>query len=211
MPDRRPGLRVHVGPAAGGQHQRVAGQQPADHPPLPVAERRLAVAREDVGQAGLDAHTDESQQPFLAPRSVGVELLLAQRDSDLVVRVGRVWPTQVHGHVEIVRTGPEAGLEDLLVETWVASVDDDVGLGSRDERDEFVDRASVDLRRREAARIVEFTHRLLCGSQRDVGNREGIEEGACFSDGGHRGSNAASADHQDVHEKSVQCGERCEP
>ena len=46
---RGAGLRVHEGAAAERQHQRVAGQQPADHPPLAVAERVLAVAREQFG------------------------------------------------------------------------------------------------------------------------------------------------------------------
>ncbi len=39
-PDRRAGLRVHERAAAGRQHQRLAGQQPADHAALAVAELR---------------------------------------------------------------------------------------------------------------------------------------------------------------------------
>ena len=52
--NRRPRLGVHIRPAPGRQHQRIARQQPPDHPPLPVAERRLAIAGEDFrdGAAG---------------------------------------------------------------------------------------------------------------------------------------------------------------
>ena len=51
-------LGVHEGAAAERQHQRIAGQQAADHPALAVAERRLAVAGEQFGDGAAGGQLD---------------------------------------------------------------------------------------------------------------------------------------------------------
>ena len=42
------GARLDEGAAAGGEHPRPLGEEPRDHPPLAVAERRLAERGEDL-------------------------------------------------------------------------------------------------------------------------------------------------------------------
>ncbi len=54
----RPRLGVHEGAAAERQHQRVAGQQPADHPALAGAEVALAVAGEQFGDRAARRQLD---------------------------------------------------------------------------------------------------------------------------------------------------------
>ena len=52
------GSRVHEGAAAERQHQRIAGEQPADHPALAVAEVALAVAGEQLGDGAAGRQLD---------------------------------------------------------------------------------------------------------------------------------------------------------
>ena len=54
----RPRLGVHEGAAAERQHQRVAGQQPADHPALAGAEVALAIAGEQFGDGAARRQLD---------------------------------------------------------------------------------------------------------------------------------------------------------
>jgi hypothetical protein len=138
------------------------------------------VAGDDVGEAGLDSHTDECEQAALPPRVTGFELGGPEADADLVVRVGGVWSRQVHGHVEVVAACFERGFEDGRVEARIAGVDDDVGLRRGRELDDVESSRGVDARAADAVGVC-----CRCCARRsrriDVGNHdvlEGIAPGA---------------------------------
>ena len=85
--------RVHEGAAAGRQHVRRVVEQARDHPALAVAERRLAVAREDLGDGAagrrldLVVGVDEGQAEPLAPGGGRSQLLPAPiRPTSTMVR-----------------------------------------------------------------------------------------------------------------------------
>ena len=101
------------------------------------------VAREDVGRPGLDADPDEREQALSLPRRRTLELVVAELDAHLLVRLRRMRLRERHGHVEVGDAGLEAGVEDLRTlnsgstafSTASAAVSrdqaDDVVLGSR--------------------------------------------------------------------------------
>ncbi len=57
-PNRRPGRRIHERAATGRQHQRIAGQQTANDPPLALAKLPLAVTCEQLGDAAAGREFD---------------------------------------------------------------------------------------------------------------------------------------------------------
>ena len=86
------------------------------------------VPSKNVGQPRLDAHCDDCEQTLFAPGFVGGKLRGTKRNSNLVVRISGMRLTEVHRHIEIVRTGGETRVEDRFVEARVACVHDDVGV-----------------------------------------------------------------------------------
>ena len=100
-------------------------------------------------------------------------------------------------------TGGEAGVEDRLVETRIAGVDDDVGLRRLDEGDEVGFAAGIHRGGDEPPGVIELGDRPLGRLDGDVCECEGREERTSFCDRGHRRSHAACAYHQDVHEYPI--------
>ncbi len=104
------------------------------------------VAGEDVGGAGLDADADEREQALLLPRLGALELVVAELDAGLLVRVRRMRLGERHRHVEVRHAGLEARVEDRDVEERVDRVEDGVGSRLADQRDDRVLARRVDPR-----------------------------------------------------------------
>ncbi len=101
-PDRGPGARVHEGAAAGGEHHGGARQQAADHAALAVAEVRLAVALEDLGDGGAGGELD---------LGVGVAERQPEAGGQAPPDGGLARPHQPHQHhaAAVRRAGGEPG------------------------------------------------------------------------------------------------------
>ena len=85
------------------------------------------VTRRDVGEARLDPHSHQRQQPAFRPRVAGGELGGTEADADLVVRIGGVRRRQVHRHVDVVAACFESRFEDRRIEPRIARIDDHIG------------------------------------------------------------------------------------
>ena len=94
------------------------------------------VAGEDVGGAGLDPDPDEREQALVLPGRGALELVVAELDAGLLVRLRRMRLGQRHRHVEIGHARLEAGVEDRHVEERVDGVEDRVGAGLADQREQ---------------------------------------------------------------------------
>ena len=116
------------------------------------------VTGEDVRGARLDPDPDEREQALLLPGRGALELVVAELDADLLVRVRRVRLGERHRHVEVRDAGLEARVEDRDVEERVDGVQDGVGARLADERDDGVLARRVDRMRAEAA-VVERRRR----------------------------------------------------
>jgi hypothetical protein len=93
-----------------------------------VEEMVGRITSKNVGQPRLHAHCDDCKQTLLAPGFVGSELRGTKRNTDLVIRISGMRLTEVHRHIEIIRAGGKARVEDWLVEAWIACIHDDVGI-----------------------------------------------------------------------------------
>ena len=140
------------------------------------------VPSEHVRQAGFDAHAHQGEQPLLAPLRVGGQLGGPERLADLGVRVGRVRPREIHGHVHVGAAGLERRLEDGVVQTGVAGVDDDVDFVGLGQGDDLGLLAGVNLGGGEAGRVVEDLEGVDAALFVDVGQHEGVKEGAGLGD-----------------------------
>ncbi len=116
------------------------------------------VAGEDVGRARLDPDADECEQALLLPGRRALELVVAELDADLLVRVRGVRLGEGHRHVEVRGAGVEARVEDRDVEERVDGVQDGVGARLPDQRDNGVLARRVDPMRGEAF-VVELRRR----------------------------------------------------
>ena len=139
------------------------------------------VAGEDVGGARLDADPDEGEQALLLPRRGALELVVAELDADLFVRVRRVRLGERHRHVEVGRAGFEARVEDRDVEERVDRVQDGVRFRLPDQRDDGVLARRVDPVRAEAT-VVELSDDVLRPRRVVVGERAVLEERAALGD-----------------------------
>ncbi|CAB4605842.1 unannotated protein [freshwater metagenome] len=137
-----------------------------------VEEMIGGVSSKNVGEAWLNAHCDDRQQTLLAPGFVSSKLRRTKRNSDLVVRVGRMRLAEVHRHIEIIRTCGETCIEDWFVQTRVACVHDNVGVALSDQSNNVGFVSSIDARGVEPPRIIEFIDRTLCRLNRNIGKRE---------------------------------------
>ena len=90
----------------------------------------------------------------------------------MVVRIGGMRLTQVHRHVEIVGAGSETRVEDWFVETRVACIHDDVGIGLSNQGNNVGFIPSIDARSAEPPGIIKFVDRSLRRLNRNVGKRE---------------------------------------
>ena len=70
------------------------------------------VAREHVAESGFDTHPHEREATGGLPVGRLSELVVAELDAGLLVRVGRMRLRQAHGHVEVVGPGGERPRED---------------------------------------------------------------------------------------------------
>ena len=92
---------------------------------------------------------------------------------------------EVHGHIDVIRAGGETGVEDRLVQPWVAGVNNDVGLCLCNQRDDVSFIASINSRRPEPPRIIQFIDCMLSGVKRNIRERKCGKEGTIFSNGRH--------------------------
>ena len=163
-----------------------------------VEEVIRRVPCEHVRQAGLHSHADERQETAVAPLRVGGELGGTKWLANFVVRVGRVRFGQVHGHVHVGATRLERRLENRVVQTWVARIDDDVDLVGLGQRHDLGLVVGIHLGGGETLGIVEVLQRVDATLFTDVGQHEGIEEGAGLGDGGHARPYSAGADDENA-------------
>ena len=76
--------------------------------------------------------------------------------------------TEIHGHVDVIRTGGETGIEDRLVQSRIAGVNNDVGLCLCNQRDDVSFITSINSRRPEPPRIIQFVDCMLGGIKRNI-------------------------------------------
>ncbi len=182
----------------------VAGAELVD-----VVEQLVGgVAREDVGEPGLDADADQRQPPGGLPLAGAGELLVAELDADLLVgRVG-VPLREAHRHVEVVGAGGQGAGEDRHHEPWVDGVEHVGGPHLAGQRRHGVRVGGVDLGGREARLARRCSTDSAPARRGDgvlgpaevvVGHHPRLEEVALDGDPGGGVADPAGSDHQHAH------------
>ena len=161
------------------------------------------MACEHVRRSGLDADADERKQPLLLPVLLLGELVVAELDVRLLVRVHRVGLRECHRHVEIGDAGPQAGVEDLWVEARVRGVQNCVRLDVCDKSNDRVLVRGVETRGAEAVVFAEFVDDGLRSRRVEIGKHDALEERATLRNRGEGGADAPCPDDQDPHGEGV--------
>ena len=156
------------------------------------------ISGEDVSRAGLDADSDEREEPFVLPGGGALELVVAELDADLLVRLRRVRLGERHRHVEVRHAGLEARVEDPLVEDGSTALRTASAPVSRMRREDVVLARGVDGVRAEPA-VVQAGDDVLRALGLVVGERAALEERAASRDRGERGPDAARSDNEELH------------
>ena len=160
------------------------------------------VAGEDVGQARLDADARQREPAGRLPlRRLG-ELRVAELDAGLLVGPVRVRVRQGHRHVEVVGAGRERTVEDRHDEAWVDSVEDVGGAVLASDPGDVVGARRVDPGSDEA-RVGQLVDDLLGPGLVVVGDDVRLEELPTGRDLGRGRPDAAGADHEDAHGRTV--------
>ncbi len=156
------------------------------------------VAREHVGEPGLDTDADQRQPARGLPLLGLGELLVAELHPALLVRRLGVRLRQAHRHVEVVGTRRERAVEDRHVEDRVDRVHHVGDLVLASERLDGARVGGVDLGGHEPV-VVQRVDRLARARLVVVGDHADLEEVTARGDGGERRADAAGADQQDPH------------
>ncbi len=147
------------------------------------------IAGKNIGEARLDADSGQREEPALLPALVQVELVLPEQ---------HVGARERHRHVEIRAAVLEGGVENRRVETRIRGIEDGVGLGRAQQRDERLAVARVDLGRGEAVIAVPLDHRGR-PSRVEVGEGDALEEVATSRHRRDRRAYRPSPNHEDLH------------
>ena len=127
------------------------------------------------------------------------ELVVAELDVCLLIRVLGVRLRERRSHVEVGDARLEAGVEDLGIEPRVGGVENGVRLDVPDQRDDRILARSVDAGGVEAVVLAEPVDDGLRPRGVEVGQRDAVEEGAALRDRGEGRAHAAGTDHEDSH------------
>ena len=160
------------------------------------------VAGEDVREAGLDAHADESQQAGRLPRLLGRELLVAELHARSARTALRMRLGQRHRHVEVRAASLERRREDRRVEARVDGVEDRVGVRLAGERHDGGGVGGVHLRGAEAVRLAELLDDGLGACQVVVSEDHVLEERAPLRDRADGRPDTPRTDYEDPHSSS---------
>ena len=174
---------------------------PSRIPISSISEKSSSAAwtREHVGRARLDADPDQGEQARLHPVLVLGELVVAELDVRLGVRVLGMRLREGRRHVEVGHARLQARIEDLGVEARVGGVEDDVRLHVADQRNDRVLARGVHAGRVETVVLAEPVDDGLWPRRVEVGQGDALEEGAALGDRGERGADFTGADDEDSH------------
>lgn len=170
------------------------------------------VAGEDVREAGLDSDADEREASGLLPRVGLGELLVAELDADVRVRLALVGSRERHRHVEVVGARGKGSVENGDDEDGVDGVEHVRDGVLAAERLDALGARGVDLSGRDSGFAVTTLGRSagarLGALGGVVGDDECVEEVALDEEFRGGRADAAGADEQDAHGRVVRSGGR---
>ncbi len=156
------------------------------------------VAGEHVGQARLDAHSDERQPAGRLPLVRSRELFVAELDAGQLVRPLGVRVGQGHRHVQVVGPGRGAAVEDRHDEARVDGVEDVGRSGLADQGRDSIGVRGVHAGRGHAG-VAGARDGGLGAPEIVVGDDDVLEEVAPQRGRDEGAADAAGADDQDPH------------
>ena len=113
------------------------------------------IARKHVGKSRLDAHTYQGKQSLTNPRIVCLKLFFTQDVTDFVIRISGVRATEVHRHIEIIHPSSKTCVEDWLIQSRVACIDNNVGFDFTDQSNNILFISGIELNCSEASRVIQ--------------------------------------------------------